>query len=136
MKIVTSDYIEGFGLPWSFRADTPSLALRGSAFIVNLDDKKNQGTHWTAARLILPGIAGHSEATLYYADPFGTMMNGWPPYELDKLTNKKVINRISFQRPSTSLCGYYAILFALGLEQIDRPLTQDQFERLLYNVIA
>lgn len=125
---MTSDLIEALGLPWAYREESPKLARTGRAFIINLDDKEGKGTHWTAARLV--------DDTLYYADPFGTMLNGWPPEELQRIAHKKIVNRIAFQRPSTNLCGYYAILFARALDQIDRELGVEQLEALLYNSIS
>lgn len=128
MKLVDNKYIEKFGLPWCFREESPIMALKGKAFVINLDDMNQKGTHWTAARLF--------DDILYYADPFGTICNGWPPEELMAVGSKKIINRISFQRPSTTLCGYYAICFALAMDRIDRPLNQEEFEKLLYYSIV
>lgn len=119
--------IEGVGIPWCFRDKCREMAKQGNAFIINLDDSTGPGTHWTAARLV--------DNILYYADPFGTMLNGWPPEELNDIGDKKIINRISFQRPSTKLCGYYAMAFAAALDYIGSPMDSDQFERLLYQSI-
>lgn len=127
MKLVDSAYIEAWGLPWCFREDAGRVARNGRAFVINLDNKGNPGSHWTAARLV--------SNTLYYADPFGTMLNGWPPRELDTLAVPQVVNRISFQRPKSELCGYYAICFALAMDRIKGTLTRPQFEQLLYNSI-
>lgn len=124
MKLVSSKYIERYGLPWCYREDSWKCATTGKAFIINLDDKGREGTHWTAARLV-----GN---TLYYADPFGTMLNGWPPAELSIPDVTQVVNRVSFQRPKSELCGYYAICFALAMDCIDRPLSRSQFEQVLY----
>lgn len=125
---MTSDMIESFGIPWCFRADSAKMAKKGRAFIINLDDSTGRGTHWVAARLF--------GDTLYYADPFGTILNGWPPAELETTGSKKIVNRIAFQRPSTSLCGYYSILFAKAMDEIKEPLSRDQFEWLLLGAIT
>lgn len=128
MRLVDTPYIERYGLPWCYRQDAARCASSGKAFIINLDDRGGAGTHWTAARLV--------DDTLYYADPFGTIMNGWPPSELDGVGTSRIVNRVSFQRPKSDLCGYYAICFALAMDWIDRPLTRPQFEQLLYNAIV
>jgi hypothetical protein len=94
--------------------------------VINLDDEHNEGTHWTAARVI--------NGILYYADPFGIILNGWPPKELSQYP--VIANRISFQRPSTALCGYYAELFAKKMNEIDKPISQKAFERALWDSIA
>lgn len=126
---MNSDLLEEVGIPWCFREDSAEMARRGKAFVINLDNKGNAGTHWTAARFV--------NGTLYYADPFGTIMNGWPPKELEKISNKKIINRISFQRPSTKLCGYYAMLFAMGMDTIgNKDLSTKEFESLLLKSIT
>lgn len=127
MRQITSRDVVGYGLPWCYREDAPSLARTGAALVINLDDRGEAGTHWTACRLV--------EGTLYYADPFGTILNGWPPATLEKEAARLVANRVSFQRPSSQLCGYYAICFAHAMNCIDRPLSQEQFETVLYESI-
>jgi hypothetical protein len=62
-------------------------------------------------------------------------MNGFPPEELIDLTDKILVNRVAFQRPSTTLCGYYSICFALVMELFDHDLTQKEFESALYQSI-
>ena len=127
MKLVDSSYIEKFKIPWCYREDSYKISKLGKGFIINLDDKGNPGSHWTAARVF--------NGTLYYADPFGTMLNGWPPSELDEPITKKVINRVSFQRPKSNFCGYYSICFALAMDCIDRELSRSLFEEVLYRSI-
>jgi hypothetical protein len=104
------------------------MAAKGQAFIINLDDEGNPGTHWTAAR--------YTCGTLYYADPFGTFLNGWPPAELMPIADQRIVNNIVFQRPQSKLCGYYAICFARAMNHITSPISQKEFEQLLYNSIA
>lgn len=96
---------------------------RGHSVIINLDEVGGRGTHWVAARLL--------NDCLYYADPFGTLLGGWPPNELRGLGKRRIINRRVFQRPSSNLCGYYAILFALAMDAMQKEMTQDQYEAML-----
>jgi hypothetical protein len=81
------------------------------------------GTHWVAARLL------HN--TLYYADPFGTLLGGYPPTELAVCAKKIITNPITFQRPTTNLCGYWAYLFATAMDAIKAPITRSEFSDLL-----
>lgn len=127
MRQVSSTFLESLGIPWAYRDQVATVASTGMAFVVNLDSSGGDGTHWTAARVV-----GN---TLYYADPFGTILNGWPPMELSVLASKHVVNRVAFQRPKSTLCGYYAICFATMMDCIDRPLTRTEFETVLYHSI-
>lgn len=126
-KQVSSSLIEALGIPWCYRPDSPDMVLSGRAFIINLDERGGKGTHWVAARA--------AYGTLYYADPFGSILGGYPPREIERAAPRVIWNRIAFQHPSTQLCGYYSILFARALDRIDRELTQKEFEQLLYEVI-
>lgn len=63
-------------------------------------------------------------------------MNGWPPKELSDAYPIQVVNRVAFQRPSTSLCGYYSILFAKAMDRMEHHLTQKGFEKLLHDSIV
>ena len=117
--------MQSYGLPWCYRADARAAVARGAAVVINLDDRGAAGTHWTAARLI--------DGQLFYADPLGSIMGGWPPSELPW---PAVVNRVAFQRPKSELCGYYAILFALAMDRMRRPLPRPVFEQLLYESIV
>jgi len=119
--MISSDDLDRIGIPWCFRQDSASLAKTGVPFIINLDDKGHKGTHWTAARVI--------NGVLYYADPFGTILNGWPPIELAGYP--RVINEVSFQRPNTQLCGYYAICFVNAMQGLRGDEGQKEFEKAL-----
>lgn len=123
--MITSRDLEELGIPWCFREASDLLARTGQPFVINLDDRSGPGSHWTAARLY--------DGVLYYADPFGSILNGWPPKELSRYPS--VVNGISFQRPSTQLCGYYAICFVLAMRTMDRHMTQKEYETLLHRSI-
>ena len=123
---VSGEWLEKSDMPWVFRDDANHALESGNPFVVNLDSKGGEGTHWTAAYLQLP------QRTLYYADPFGTLLNGWPPRELADRADKQVVNRIAWQHPSTDLCGYYAYLFAKAMREIgDTHYSVKEFEELL-----
>lgn len=59
--------------------------------------------------------------TLVYADPFGTLLMGYPPRELDELAKRRVINPVCFQRPTSSTCGYWSALWCDAIEALDSP---------------
>jgi hypothetical protein len=116
-----------------FRRDAGKQAAQTqSPFVINLDDPSGPGTHWTAARRV--------GATLFYADPFGLVLGGYPPEELQAMAKEKgwrtVVNRISWQRPSTNYCGYYAYLFTKGLAQLSPTDGVDQLEARLKGAVA
>ena len=128
-RLVSSRYIEDRGFRWAFRENAAKFLRGGESVIINLDDKANEGTHWVAAKII-GGI-------LYYADPFGTLLGGYPPEE-NRITKKFIANRIIFQRPESALCGYYALCFAMALDcaaSCNSTMTQKEFERMLLRSI-
>jgi len=125
MKLVTSDYLERYGIPWCYREASGAMAKLKYAFVINLDDMTGPGTHWTTARVV--------DGVLYYADPFGAFLNGWPPAELSNYP--LIVNRLTFQRPETALCGYYAMLFAKKMDTMTGLISQKDFEELLWDAI-
>jgi len=114
-------------MPWCYREDCNAKINSGKAFIINLDDKGNGGTHWVAARRI--------GDIIYYADPFGTVLNGYPPEELRKLNLKIISNSKAWQRPSTNYCGYYSYYFAKALNKLKENATQKELEDALWESI-
>jgi hypothetical protein len=96
------------------------MAQTEKAFVINLDDPSGPGTHWTAARKV--------GRTLFYADPFGLIMGGYPPEELQRMGLRNVSNRIAWQRPSTNFCGYYAYLFTKALNKLKESDGQKELE--------
>lgn len=115
-------------MPWCFREDSAKLAATGKAFVINLDDKGERGTHWVAARKI--------DDTLYYADPFGTVMNGYPPKELLTPGIKVISNSIDWQQPHTNYCGYFAYRFTKALAQLKKGDGKATLERQLWRSVA
>jgi hypothetical protein len=100
------------------------LLRSGQGAVINLDDSSGSGSHWVAARLI--------GGALYYADPFGTLLGGYPPEELTRLARRHVTNRTTWQRPDTHLCGYYAASFVDALNSLKGDETPEQFEKALW----
>jgi hypothetical protein len=98
--------------------------------VINLDTSGGEGTHWTAARAV--------GGTLYYADPFGTLLSGWPPAELEQIYDRRhqVVSRVTFQQPKGDLCGYYAACFALVMDCITTPIPRETLEQALYESIS
>jgi len=110
---VTSDWLDGHGMPWAMRDNADSLLQSGRGFVLNLDGADGQGTHWVAARRL--------GDTLLYADPFGSQyFNGYPPKELNKFPHR-VVSTKAFQHPNTDYCGYYAYLFAKKMDGLTSP---------------
>jgi hypothetical protein len=99
--------------------------------VINLDDKGKAGTHWVAARLTPSG-------TLIYCDPFGTILEGYPPEELSNMPGKKreLTNSVAFQRLDTNYCGYYAMLFAKEIDHMTGAESQRALEKSLAYCVA
>lgn len=127
---MSSEWLEKKGTPWSYRVDAPEMLKDEEAIVINLGNKGSKGTHWVAARKI--------GGTLLYADPFGTVLKGYPPNELRKDPEiKRIIsNRVAWQRPSTGLCGYYSYLFTKALNELPEDTTQEELEESLRDVIG
>ena len=123
--------MDALGIPWCFRADAPRLAAIGAPFIINLDDRTGAGTHWVAACLKSAG----GLQTLYYADPLGTLLNGYPPKELERY-RRRIVSRPTFQHPASHLCGYYAIAFVNVMRQMPAGVSQKDFEDRLIRALA
>jgi len=125
---VSDKYLDDHKVPWTFRQE-PKALLDGRAYVINLGDKRGPGTHWTAGRL--------TKSALYYADPFGTVLKGWPPKEIKKLAELRgvptVVNSVCWQQPDTALCGYYAMLFTRAMDKFpdSRVVNQKEFEAAL-----
>jgi len=124
MTDVNSDWLRQKNVPWCYRDDCDTLAATQKPFIINLDDLGKGGTHWVAARIV--------GKTLFYADPFGSVLNGYPPKEIHDLAPRHVVNSIAWQRPSTNLCGYYAYRFTKALSKVTENMGQKDLEHLLW----
>lgn len=98
---------------------------------MNLADSDEPGTHWTVFRII-PSKRGE---VIYYADPFGTSLGGFAPRELTQLGLPIVENSVTFQRPDTALCGYYAVIWARMMDEMPQ-VSRKRFEQLLMESIA
>ena len=126
-KQVTDHEIEKLGFDWFMRDDIP-INLSNGTYILNLDSHKNSGTHWVCFCLQLPEI--------YYFDPFGTNLNGYPPNEL-RLFGKQngFKNIICFQEDvqhlKSYLCGYYALYMATKFRKHIGNLTPNKFDNLI-----
>ena len=94
------DHIKSFLGVFS-RDKLPNLnTKRTFSLIINLDDSRGPGTHWTAV------FNNAKSPYLYYFDSFGV----GPPAELR--SNKPVIsNDQQLQALRSSACGYYCIDF-------------------------
>lgn len=125
---MTSTWLEERRVPWCFLKDCGEFAKKETPFIINLGDPSNGGTHWTAARRI--------GKTLFYADPFGTVLNGYPPEELRHMGLRMVINKKAWQRPSTDLCGYYAYRFTKAMKNLREGDDEKAFEAALWKSIS
>jgi len=77
--------------------------------------------------------ARYIDGILYYADPFGAALSGYPPKEI--VRGPYIVNRIPFQRLDTSLCGYYAIIFAKAMDAIPSVIPQKVFENILLKAV-
>ena len=80
------------------RDDLPHL--REGFYVINLDDHKSKGTHWTA---FYYNPTNHS----IYFDAFGFP----PPEEVERKIKPYTFNDIDIQDIDSSACGYYCIAF-------------------------
>jgi hypothetical protein len=121
------------GLRWCYRDGIVEAISKDPyrSCIINLADTGSKGTHWTVFRI----VPYKNKNIIYYADPFGTNLSGFAPEEL-KIGYPIIENRITFQRPKTDLCGYYAILFAKAMDKINKHINQKDFEELLFKSIV
>lgn len=125
-KQLTSDDITRNSMSWYYRDDLPSTISNG-CFIYNLDDTENSGTHWTTVCLRKPII--------FYFDPFGTNLSGYPPEDLREWGVKHGFTRIyanefDIQPIKSWLCGYYALYMAKKLNTL-KTLTENSFDNLI-----
>jgi hypothetical protein len=124
---VDSNQIEKDGFEWFFRNGLPQT-LNDDVYIYNLDSVGRSGTHWTCFVLQFP--------TIFYYDPFGTGLNGYPPEELRQFGRNngfKIIyaNEWDNQHIKSQLCGYYALYVAHMLKKHLGNLTENKFDSLL-----
>lgn len=74
--------------------------------VINLDDCRSPGTHW-----VVVGIGKQCE----YFDSFGVLplSDSILKYLKNKCVKGWWYNDVSFQSPTSSMCGYYCIYFIL-----------------------
>jgi len=102
--------------------------LKEGAYVYNQDSQTGTGTHWCCFCLKKPYI--------YYVDPFGTDLNGYPPSELRSWGythgyTKLYANEEDFQHLKSWLCGWYACYFALKMNKHFKSLTPTTFDRII-----
>lgn len=124
---MTSEWLDEKGVRWCYRSDSAKFAKNEEPFVINLDDKGKEGTHWTAAK--------RTGNTLFYADPFGTVLNGYPPKELSDLRLREVVNSKAWQRPLTNYCGYYAYLITKVLRRLPEKAGVKDMEKEIWKEI-
>jgi len=118
--------LDSLQIPWLIKGQYNRMN-DGRAYVVNLN--KAPGSHWIAARKI--------DDILYYADPLGTLLQGYPPIEMLNGIKRMRVNQITYQHPLNNLCGYYAIIMRDILANITKDIDQDQFNRILFtNLIS
>jgi len=85
------------------RNNLPTKSLPQETGIINLDDDKNPGTHWTAYKKVNKNLA-------IYFDGFGNLQ---PPTELVEYLNVGSIkyNYKRFQNWNTWNCGHLCLQF-------------------------
>lgn len=124
---ISSTQIEEEGFQWFMRNGLPT-DLEDGVYLYNLDGKEGSGTHWSCFALRYPSI--------FYYDPFGTDLNGYPPEELRQFGKRngfKVIyaSEHDNQHLKSYLCGYYSLFIARLLKSHLGSLTETQFDHLL-----
>ena len=71
---------------------------KNECFILNIDESKNTGTHWTCL------FTKNGESS--YFDPFGIQ----PPIEIENYcAEPRIYSTFEIQKPSEVICGHYCI---------------------------
>jgi hypothetical protein len=85
------------------RDSLPNKVSKIETGITNLDENKNQGTHWTA-------YYKKSNNLKFYFDSYGYIP---PPLELESYLGCKgiIYNEINFQNTNENVCGHLCILW-------------------------
>ena len=78
----------------------PPILKRNKFYIINLDDEKGAGTHWTALYYNKP-------LDSIYFDPFGFVA----PVDVERIIKPYFYNDDQIQNIETSSCGFYCIAF-------------------------
>lgn len=125
---ITSNEVEKMGFDWFFRNDIPKT-LSDGVYILNLDSKGNQGSHWSCFCLKHPNI--------YYVDSFGTDINGYPPQELREFGKNNgfttiYANEWDIQHIKSWLCGWYALYFASKMKKYFNQLNPKNFDNIIH----
>ena len=86
------------------------LPINDGNYIINLDDSKNQGTHWTALHIL--------DKQAIYFDSFGCV----PPLNVINFVKQRAkiklgYNNFIIQDLKSDACGFYCIAFFVFLSQ-------------------
>ena len=124
---INSDDIEKLGFHWFMRDNIPA-SLGDGVYLYNMDSSRGNGSHWMSFCLKKPKI--------FYYDPFGTDLNGFPPTELRKWGAQNgykmlVANEEDMQHIKSWLCGWYAVYFALKMKKHYNQLTPKSFDQIV-----
>lgn len=128
-KEITDKDITNEGFNFFMRNNLPK-SMEDQCFIYNLDDKNNGGTHWVCVCVQYPFI--------FYYDPYGTPLGGYPPQELRDFGIKNHFNSVvcndKINQPVKSvLCGYFSLYMAKKLQPLIGNITEKKFDKLISN---
>lgn len=87
--------------------DLPMKMIKGF-YVLNLDKKGNNGTHWTAL------YYGGNDGDNYYFDSMGVL----PPEDLEKKIKNYKYNDKQYQSIDDTSCGFYCIAFIMNMHHL------------------
>lgn len=97
--------------------------LKNGCYIMNLDDSKNEGTHWCSFII--------TDHYVLYCDSFGMP----PPegvYKLFLKTKKNIfVNQRQYQHMNSILCGYFAVYFLYCMIYLKGNTMLDKYEKFV-----
>jgi hypothetical protein len=132
-ELITTRRLDELGVPWAMNGSATALALAksGIGFILNCDDGSRGGTLWCA--VVTKGKG--EKKRLYYADPLGALLGGFPSKELAE-GYQVIPNETTFMRPDANTCGYLSLMFLGAMDAPSLPKTADKFSDLLAKTIG
>lgn len=129
-QLIKKDYTTNFtieaeaqrlGIPlwFCFHKDTFPKPVRDGAYIINLADSDQEGTHWCA-------LWKEGKAYCYF-DSFGFP----PPLDVEKWLPKYLYNATVIQNPEDGGCGSYSLEFTQWMNEHRNTPVKPRFQAFL-----
>ena len=127
-RLINGNDIKQNGFNYLMRNEYPSKD--NQIYFYNLDDKNNTGTHWCLIILQKP--------YMFYIDPMGTNLNGYPPEELRNYGkqygySKIYANEMQIQPVLSNFCGHICLYLAFMFQKILGQINEKMFDYVIHN---